>query len=315
MSLHSEKEENEIAKILWREFDFITPYLRDDNTIEIMLNPDGKVWIERVGEPMQCIGEMSHYNAQSLFATIAHSMGKIIDNKHPFLEGSLIINGARFAGFYPPISVAPTFAIRKKSKKFFTIDQFNMTNSQKEILKTWIIKHKNILVIGGTSSGKTCFSNMLIKLMAEFTPDDRIIILETINELTCHSKNHSQLIETIDINMTQLLRGVMRYRPDRIIIGEVVDYTAYSMLKAWNTGHDGGLCTIHADSAMEGFDRLYSLIEESGINMSTRINKLIGQAIDGVVFIKKEHGHRGVVKEVAEVNEFDGSKFILNYIN
>ncbi|WP_162557371.1 ATPase, T2SS/T4P/T4SS family, partial [Proteus mirabilis] len=100
----------------------------------------------------------------------------------------------------------------------------------------------------------------------------------------------------------------------RIIVGEVVDAAALSMLKAWNTGHDGGLCTIHADSALEGFDRLYDLIEESGINMSERVNRLIGRAIDGVVFLKREQGVR-IVKEVANVTEFNGSEFVLDYVN
>ncbi|HDT4847608.1 TPA: P-type conjugative transfer ATPase TrbB, partial [Klebsiella pneumoniae subsp. pneumoniae] len=287
---------------------------RDETTIEIMLNPDGNIWVEQIGKPMFSIGEMSLYNAQSLFATIAHSMGKTIDNRHPCLEGTLLINDARFEGFYPPVSSAPTFAIRKKPKKIFSLDDFKLTENQKSTMVTWVKERKNILVVGGTSSGKTSFSNAFIDLMAQFTPDDRIVILETLDEIQCRAKNYSKLIETMDVTMNQLLRGVMRYRPDRIIVGEVVDAAALSMLKAWNTGHDGGLCTIHADSALEGFDRLYDLIEESGINMSERVNRLIGRAIDGVVFLKREQGVR-IVKEVANVTEFNGSEFVLDYVN
>lgn len=241
-------------------------------------------------------------------------MGKTIDNRHPCLEGTLLINDARFEGFYPPVSSAPTFAIRKKPKKIFSLDDFKLTENQKSTMITWVKERKNILVVGGTSSGKTSFSNAFIDLMAQFTPDDRIVILETLDEIQCRAKNYSKLIETMDVTMNQLLRGVMRYRPDRIIVGEVVDAAALSMLKAWNTGHDGGLCTIHADSALEGFDRLYDLIEESGINMSERVNRLIGRAIDGVVFLKREQGVR-VVKEVANVTEFNGSEFVLDYVN
>ncbi|EFT9560188.1 P-type conjugative transfer ATPase TrbB, partial [Salmonella enterica subsp. enterica] len=300
MNTGDDKKISDLAKMLWREFDIIAPYLRDETTIEIMLNPDGKIWVEQIGKPMFSIGEMSLYNAQSLFATIAHSMGKTIDNRHPCLEGTLLINDARFEGFYPPVSSAPTFAIRKKPKKIFSLDDFKLTENQKSTMVTWVKERKNILVVGGTSSGKTSFSNAFIDLMAQFTPDDRIVILETLDEIQCRAKNYSKLIETMDVTMNQLLRGVMRYRPDRIIVGEVVDAAALSMLKAWNTGHDGGLCTIHADSALEGFDRLYDLIEESGINMSERVNRLIGRAIDGVVFLKREQGVR-VVKEVANV--------------
>lgn len=314
MNSGSDKKTGDLAKMLWREFDIMSPYLRDDATIEIMLNPDGKIWVEQVGKPMFSIGEMSLYDAQSLFATIAHSMGKTIDNRHPCLEGTLLINDARFEGFYPPVSSAPTFAIRKKPKKIFSLDDFKLTENQKATLLTWVKERKNILVVGGTSSGKTSFANAFIDLMAQFTPDDRIVILETLDEIQCRAKNHSKLIETMDVTMNQLLRGVMRYRPDRIIVGEVVDAAALSMLKAWNTGHDGGLCTIHADSALEGFDRLYDLIEESGINMSERVNRLIGRAIDGVVFLKREQGVR-VVKEVANVTEFNGSEFVLDYVN
>ncbi|HHT4593090.1 TPA: P-type conjugative transfer ATPase TrbB, partial [Klebsiella pneumoniae] len=308
MNTGDDKKISDLAKMLWREFDIIAPYLRDETTIEIMLNPDGNIWVEQIGKPMFSIGEMSLYNAQSLFATIAHSMGKTIDNRHPCLEGTLLINDARFEGFYPPVSSAPTFAIRKKPKKIFSLDDFKLTENQKSTMITWVKERKNILVVGGTSSGKTSFSNAFIDLMAQFTPDDRIVILETLDEIQCRAKNYSKLIETMDVTMNQLLRGVMRYRPDRIIVGEVVDAAALSMLKAWNTGHDGGLCTIHADSALEGFDRLYDLIEESGINMSERVNRLIGRAIDGVVFLKREQGVR-VVKEVANVTEFNGSEF------
>ncbi|AXD45943.1 P-type conjugative transfer ATPase TrbB [Proteus mirabilis] len=314
MNTGDDKKISDLAKMLWREFDIIAPYLRDETTIEIMLNPDGNIWVEQIGKPMFSIGEMSLYNAQSLFATIAHSMGKTIDNRHPCLEGTLLINDARFEGFYPPVSSAPTFAIRKKPKKIFSLDDFKLTENQKSTMITWVKERKNILVVGGTSSGKTSFSNAFIDLMAQFTPDDRIVILETLDEIQCRAKNYSKLIETMDVTMNQLLRGVMRYRPDRIIVGEVVDAAALSMLKAWNTGHDGGLCTIHADSALEGFDRLYDLIEESGINMSERVNRLIGRAIDGVVFLKREQGVR-VVKEVANVTEFNGSEFVLDYVN
>ncbi|EDZ4732749.1 P-type conjugative transfer ATPase TrbB [Salmonella enterica] len=314
MNTGDDKKISDLAKMLWREFDIIAPYLRDETTIEIMLNPDGNIWVEQIGKPMFSIGEMSLYNAQSLFATIAHSMGKTIDNRHPCLEGTLLINDARFEGFYPPVSSAPTFAIRKKPKKIFSLDDFKLTENQKSTMVTWVKERKNILVVGGTSSGKTSFSNAFIDLMAQFTPDDRIVILETLDEIQCRAKNYSKLIETMDVTMNQLLRGVMRYRPDRIIVGEVVDAAALSMLKAWNTGHDGGLCTIHADSALEGFDRLYDLIEESGINMSKRVNRLIGRAIDGVVFLKREQGVR-VVKEVANVTEFNGSEFVLDYVN
>ncbi|HAT3930756.1 P-type conjugative transfer ATPase TrbB [Escherichia coli] len=314
MNTGDDKKISDLAKMLWREFDIIAPYLRDETTIEIMLNPDGNIWVEQIGKPMFSIGEMSLYNAQSLFATIAHSMGKTIDNRHPCLEGTLLINDARFEGFYPPVSSAPTFAIRKKPKKIFSLDDFKLTENQKSTMVAWVKERKNILVVGGTSSGKTSFSNAFIDLMAQFTPDDRIVILETLDEIQCRAKNYSKLIETMDVTMNQLLRGVMRYRPDRIIVGEVVDAAALSMLKAWNTGHDGGLCTIHADSALEGFDRLYDLIEESGINMSERVNRLIGRAIDGVVFLKREQGVR-VVKEVANVTEFNGSEFVLDYVN
>ncbi|GKP09569.1 TPA: P-type conjugative transfer ATPase TrbB [Klebsiella oxytoca] len=314
MNTGDDKKISDLAKMLWREFDIIAPYLRDETTIEIMLNPDGNIWVEQIGKPMFSIGEMSLYNAQSLFATIAHSMGKTIDNRHPCLEGTLLINDARFEGFYPPVSSAPTFAIRKKPKKIFSLDDFKLTENQKSTMVTWVKERKNILVVGGTSSGKTSFSNAFIDLMAQFTPDDRIVILETLDEIQCRAKNYSKLIETMDVTMNQLLRGVMRYRPDRIIVGEVVDAAALSMLKAWNTGHDGGLCTIHADSALEGFDRLYDLIEESGINMSERVNRLIGRAIDGVVFLKREQGVR-IVKEVANVTEFNGSEFVLDYVN
>lgn len=309
----NEEQIKNLSKQMWREFDFMAPYLRDEATIEIMLNPDGQVWVEQVGKPLFKIGDMSLYNANSLAATIAHSMGKIIDYSHPTLEGTLLITGARFEGFFPPVSAAPTFAIRKKPKKIFTLDDFKVSESQREVLRQWIEERKNLLIIGGTSSGKTQFANVMLDLMARFTPEDRIVILETLDELTCRSKNHSKLFETVDVTMNQLLRGVMRYRPDRIIVGEVVDACGHVLVKAWNTGHRGGFCTIHADSLNDGFERLYELIEESGIHMSDRVYKMMARAIDGVIFMKKTNGVRAL-HDMAEVKGFENGSFILEHI-
>lgn len=309
------KAQENIKEILWREFDFIATFLRDEETIEIMLNPDGKVWIEKVGSvAMECIGEMPYHHSSSLFAVIAHSMNKVIHTKHPWLEGNLILNNARFVGFYSPAASNPTFVIRKKFNKVFTLSQFQVSDTQIQLLTDWIIEHKNILVIGGTSSGKTAFANILVDYMATLTPDDRVIILEILDEIVCHSKNHVKLMGTIDIKMQQLILAGMRYRPDRLIVGEMIDDAALAIVKAWSTSHSGGLCTVHAaNSAVEGLDRLYDLIAESGIKMSNRINRLISSAVDGVVFLRREGVNR-IVKEVAEVKGFDGANFILNYI-
>ena len=143
--------------------------LNDPKTVEIMLNADGKLWLERLGEPMKCIGTLRVAQAQAIIETIAGYHGKEVTRSKPILEGELPLDGSRFAGQLPPVVPAPTFAIRKKAVAIFTLDQYVergiMTAPQREALIAAVRAHRNILVIGGTGSGKTTLVNAIINEM------------------------------------------------------------------------------------------------------------------------------------------------------
>lgn len=177
-----------------------------------------------------------------------------------------------------------------------------------EVISRAIEERKNILIVGGTGSGKTTFANAIIDGIVNKCPHDRLIIIEDTNEIQCTAKNHVILRANDKISMLLLLKAVMRLRPDRILVGEVRGGEALALLKAWNTGHPGGIATIHANNALAGLNRLEQLIAEISISP---MQTLIAEAVNIVVFIKKNKTGREI-KEVIEVLGFDKQK--QNYI-
>ena len=273
--------------------------LQDDTVIEVMLNTDGRLWCDRLGEGMSCIGEMSMPNALALLGTIADGLGTVITKQSPILEGELPLDGSRFEGLIPPVVARPTFTIRKKALLIYTLDDYVqqgiMNAKQKAQIQEAITARRNILVVGGTGSGKTTLTNAIIAEMVALTPEDRLVIMEDTAEIQCKADNAVILRTSIDISMQQLLRATMRLRPDRIIVGEVRGAEALALLKSWNTGHPGGIATLHANSADSGLVRLEQLIAESGIQADMKA--LIDEAVDLVIFIEKQGGKR-VIKEI-----------------
>ena len=199
--------------------------LADPKTVEIMLNSDGKLWQERLGEKMRPIGALSASRSESIIKTIAGFHGKEITKGRPLIECELPLDGSRFAGQFPPIVPAPTFAIRKKAVAIFTLDQYVatgiMTQAQLAIIDAAVKNHRNILVTGSTGSGKTTLVNAIINRMVVIDPTERIVIIEDTGEIQCAAENFVQYHTTLDITMTMLLRTTLRMRPDRILVGEV----------------------------------------------------------------------------------------------
>lgn len=197
--------------------------LNDPKTVEIMLNADGKLWQERLGEPMKCIGSMRVAQAQAIIETVAGYHGKEVTRQKPILEGELPLDGSRFAGQLPPVVPAPTFAIRKKAVAIFTLDQYvdsgAMTAGQRDVLIEAVRAHRNILVIGGTGSGKTTLVNAIINQMVVNDPTERVFIIEDTGEIQCAAANYVQYHTSIDVTMTALLKTTLRMRPDRILVG------------------------------------------------------------------------------------------------
>ena len=280
----------------------ICELLDDSTVIEIMLNPGGELWIERLGCPMEKFGRMDAIQAETLMGNIATQLGRAINDQHPILECKLPLDGSRFEGMLPPVVTSPAFAIRKKAISVFTLDDYVtsgiMTKAQREVLEQAVVKKYNILIVGGTGSGKTTLTNAVIREIVDSCPEDRLIILEDTRELQCEAKNAA--------DMTRLLKATMRMRPDRILVGEVRDKAAHALLKAWNTGHPGGVATLHANNAHAGLTRMEQLVKES---ITVPMPELIAEAVDLIVFIEKFEGSRRV-KELLRVDGHDGQKYL-----
>lgn len=287
--------------------------LNDPKTVEMMLNSDGKVWLERLGEKMQCVGNLRVAQAQAIIETIAGFHGKEVTRTQPILEGEFPLDGSRFAGQLPPVVPGPTFAIRKKAVAIFSLDQYSehgiMTPVQRQALVEAVAEHRNILVIGGTGSGKTTLVNAIINQMVVNDPTERVFIIEDTGEIQCAAENHVQYHTSIDVSMTALLKTTLRMRPDRILVGEVRGAEALDLLDAWNTGHEGGAATLHANSATAGLARLRSLITRNEA-APAEIEPLIGEVVHVVVHIARTpEGRR--IQEIIEVAGYLDGEYVI----
>lgn len=290
--------------------------LEDPETLEIMLNPDGKLWREKFGQPMFCMGTVPVQRSKTIIQTIAGFHKKIIDSNSPFLECELPIDGSRFAGQLPPLVAGPTFAIRKKASRIFLLDEYVdkgvMTRVQADFICRAIAANKNILVIGGTGSGKTTLLNAIIAEIVRQFPDERICIIEDTGELQCAALNFVQYHTTINVTMTDILRLILRMRPDRIFVGETRGPEALDMLDAWNTGHEGGAASLHANNTLSALTRLRSLISRNPF-APREIEPVIGEAVNVIVQISKtSEGRR--IKEIREIQGYENGEYISQLI-
>lgn len=294
----------------------ICELLADDTVIEILLNPDRTLWVERFGEPMKKIGKMNNSQAESLMGTIASTLKTEITALNPILECELPIDGSRFEGLMPPVVSNTTFTIRKKATRVFSLDEYVdtkiMTVDQANSIKNAVNEKKNILVVGGTGTGKTTLTNAIIHYMATAFPTDRLIIIEDTGELQCAAENVVILRAVDHVDMTRLLKATMRLRPDRILVGEVRDGAALALLKAWNTGHPGGAATVHANSALAGLIRMEQLVAEA---TQAPMQSLIAEAVNLIVSIEKIAHLGRRVKEVVEVKSHDGVNYVTQSIS
>ncbi len=267
----------------------IVALLNDDDIIEVMLNPDGKLWAESYtkGKYFTDIIFNAKQAANIIKLTAAYHQ-EIADYEHPEVACELPETRSRFQAWLPPVVAAPAFAIRKRAVRIFTLDNYvaagSLTEEQADYLRAAIKERKNILVAGGTASGKTTFANALLHELKD--SKDRVIVLEDLPELQVAVADCVKLMSTSTISMRDLVKGVLRMRPDRIIVGEVRDSSALELLKAWNTGHPGGICTIHANSPEATISRLEDLVHEI---VSVVPAHLIREAIDLVVFMRRDH--------------------------
>ncbi len=260
--------------------------LEDPGVAEVMLNPDGRVWIDRLDAGLVDAGlSISADDAERILRLVAHHVAAEIHADQPRLSAELPGTGERFEGLMPPLAAAPTFSIRKPASLVFRLDDYVragiMTEREGQVLAGAVRDRANILVAGPTSSGKTTLVNALLAEIA--MGGERVILLEDLRELQCAAVNQVALRTREGVaNLTDLVRSSLRLRPDRIIIGEVRGPEALDLIKAWGTGHPGGVGTLHAGSALGALLRLEQLIQEAVVTVP---RGLIAETIDVIAVL------------------------------
>lgn len=283
----------------------IVTALENPEVLEICVNSDGLIWLEKKRVGLYQTGDnVRPENLLAALGTIAALLGTELNETTPILEGRLPLDGSRVEGAIPPASPeGPSVSIRKHASTLIPLSQFEAENRISHdavlYLRSALRDTKNIVVSGGTSSGKTTFSNALIAELLQIAPQDRLIVIEDTAELQCATANRQSFVTTETVTMRKLVKTAMRYRPDRILIGEVRGGEALDLLRSWNTGHPGGITTLHANNAPAALLRIEQLISEVSVSP---MSALIGEAVDVVVHMQ-ELGRIGrCVTEIIQVN-------------
>ena len=281
--------------------------LFEEDTVELILNPDGKIWHERLGKSMVHICDMAESRAYEFIYQIAGCLGKTINQTIPYLEGTLPLDDSRFTALIPPIVFYPAFSIRKRAVRIFTLAEYVtsgvMTMAQCELLRRAVMTRKNILIIGGTGSGKTTLGNAVLNEASVLDPKTRQVIIEDTAELNCTASNKLYLLSCTECDMFTLLKITLRMRPDRIIVGEVRDHAALALMQSWNTGHPGGIATLHANDCVTGLSRLKTLISMSEYAPRDIESSIVKSVQVLVNIVREDYGRK--VREIVEVNGFD----------
>ena len=281
----------------------IAGFLEDPMTVEVMLNPDGRLWVDRLSEGLADSGKMlSAADGERIVRLVAHHVGVEVHSLSPRVSAELPETGERFEGLLPPVVAAPAFAIRKPAVAVFTLDDYvaagTMTLMQAEALRQAVAARANILVAGGTSTGKTTLTNALLAEVAKTS--DRVVIIEDTRELQCAAPNLVAMRTKDGVaSLSDLVRSSLRLRPDRIPIGEVRGAEALDLLKAWGTGHPGGIGTIHAGTGIGALRRLEQLIQEAVVTVP---RAMIAETIDLVAVL----AGRGSARRLAELARVEG---------
>lgn len=302
MTNHSLTQIREQEMLLTALGSTIQTLLEDEHITDILLNPDGKIWAESLTQGKFFTGiYMEPAQSQNIIKLVASLHYAVADMQNPEISAELLDNQIRFQGWLPPITDQPSFAMRKHANHIFSLDDYlakeQLSTGQLQDLRQAVLARKNILIAGGTSSGKTTFVNALLHELKNTS--DRIIVLEDTLELQISTPDYVRLKTSPEKPMQALVKGTLRMRPDRIIVGEVRDGTALDLLKAWNTGHPGGISTIHANSSAGALERLEDLMQEV---IPIVPKRLIQQAIDMIVFMKRDPEKGYQVSELLNIS-------------
>lgn len=274
---------------------------KEPDLTEIMVNEDGSIWYEVRGSVHQHEGQIAVTRRTAFIRLLAGHYDTVVNRENPALGVKLpVFHGGRFQALVPPIVSAPVFSIRFPPRKVFGISDLvrsgTLTQEEADLLVQAVLDKKNIVVAGGTGSGKTTLSNALLQTIV----DDRVLVIEDNPEIKVAAPNTNYLLTSEHFNTRDAVQVALRLRPDRIIVGELrKGEDAVELLKAWNTGHPGGICTTHASSAASVDDRLYHLMQEVVVTPSV---ELIEEAVNVVVFIQKVPNENGkFVRKVTDI--------------
>jgi pilus assembly protein CpaF len=301
-------------------FELILPFLRpikdlilDPEISEIMVNGPDRIFIEKAGH-VQLVPGIT-LTSESLFVAvknIARRLGDDISEAKPILD-SRLPDGSRVAAVIPPCSLGGVaLTIRKFNSHRFKmrdlVQRGTLTGELARQLEEYVAGRKNILICGGTGSGKTTLANIL----TEFIPDhERIVLIEDTAEIQIQKANVLRFEARPEqaglpaVTIRQLLKATLRHRPDRIILGEIRGGEAFDLLQLLNTGHSGTLSTVHANSASQGISRFTTCVLESGVELPYRAIKTnIANSLDVVVQMERRPGRR-YISEVLEIRGYD----------
>lgn len=317
--------------------------LNDPTVVEIIVNPDGRVWVEAHGKGMGVVQDnFPAEDAQEVLRLSASLLSPDDSMELGLIEGEFPLDGSRLSGVLPPLVTAPVFSLRKRSPSVFSLEDYKASGVIKPIgapairkagdinagatsfvhpidaIRDAVVLRKNILIVGGTGSGKTTLTNAVLHEISQQCPKDRVVAIEDTMELQVTNANHTMLRTSKDVDMRRLLRTTMRLRPDRIVVGEVRGGEAYTLLKSWNSGHPGGVATMHANSAEEGLQKLAHYVYEDAAAQSftpEAIGWMIAGTVNLVVVIEKTPAPPGrVVSEICEVSGFMNERYNMNIL-
>lgn len=289
----------------------IAEALEDPDVVEIMLNPDRTLWVDRLSSGRAPLDvKLSEADGERIIRLVAAHVGAEVHRAQPLLTAELPETGERFEGILPPAAPGPAFALRKRAVGVIPLERYvadgMMTMQQAEFLCRAVRDRQNILIAGGTSSGKTTLANALLAEIA--TTGDRVLVLEDTIELQCAAHDHVPLrTRSGVVTMRDLVRATMRLRPDRVVVGEVRGGEALDLIKVWGTGHPGGIATLHAGSALGALLRLEQLILEVAVNPP---RPLIAEAVNVVIYIAGR-GRKRRIAGIARVTGFDATGYHL----
>jgi len=281
----------------------VRTWLAQDDVVEVMLNPDGRLWVDRLGEGLSDTGvTLDAAEGERIIRLVAHHVGGEAHARSPRISAELPDSGERFEGLLPPVVAAPTFAIRKPAIRAVSladyVDQGVMSRAQADALSAAVAWRRNILIAGATASGKTTLANALLAELAGTA--ERVVVLEDTIELRCPAPNTVALRSKDGVaSLTELLRSTLRLRPDRIIVGEVRGPEALDLIKAWGTGHPGGVATVHAGTPLGALRRLEQLIAEAAVAVP---RELIAETIEVVAVLTG----RGTARRLTDLVAVEG---------